>query len=140
VIPLSQPVKRKQLARPGYSDKFPGSPLHKDVGSGAVNFSPFAREANTRVQSTPDYQIGEEAAFQIFRHLDYQSLKLKSDHVRRPLWINPEDGHIILEAFTPVANQAQDFLIAIGEPVTWCVSIKLWVSSQLLILVMVGLP
>ncbi|CAH8863339.1 unnamed protein product [Trichobilharzia szidati] len=43
-------------------------------------------------------------------------LKLRIDHPYRPLWIGP-DGHIFLEAFSPLARQAQDFLIAISEPV-----------------------
>ncbi|CAL8076186.1 unnamed protein product [Calicophoron daubneyi] len=43
-------------------------------------------------------------------------LKLRPDHPCRPLWIGP-DGHIFLEAFGPLARQAQDFLIAIAEPV-----------------------
>ncbi|VDQ11976.1 unnamed protein product [Trichobilharzia regenti] len=43
-------------------------------------------------------------------------LKLRLDHPYRPLWIGP-DGHIFLEAFSPLARQAQDFLIAISEPV-----------------------
>lgn len=34
------------------------------------------------------------------------------------MWISPEDGHIILEAFSPIAEQAQDFLVAISEPVS----------------------
>ncbi|KAI9505651.1 transcription factor TFIIH complex ERCC-3 subunit [Coemansia spiralis] len=49
---------------------------------------------------------------------DYSSLNLKPDHESRPLWICPNTGHIILEAFSPIADQATDFLIAISEPVT----------------------
>lgn len=52
---------------------------------------------------------------------DFAWLKLKPDHSSRPLWISPEDGHIILEAFSPLAEQAQDFLTAISEPVSRCV-------------------
>ncbi|CAH7099910.1 general transcription and DNA repair factor IIH helicase subunit XPB [Phodopus roborovskii] len=48
---------------------------------------------------------------------DYrQQMPLKSDHVSRPLWVAP-DGHIFLEAFSPVYKYAQDFLVAIAEPV-----------------------
>ncbi|KAG1453519.1 hypothetical protein G6F56_007555 [Rhizopus delemar] len=43
---------------------------------------------------------------------------MKSYHSSRPLWISPEDGHIILEGFSPIAEQAQDFLVAISEPVS----------------------
>ncbi|XP_074190588.1 general transcription and DNA repair factor IIH helicase/translocase subunit XPB isoform X3 [Rhinolophus sinicus] len=43
-------------------------------------------------------------------------MPLKDDHVSRPLWVAP-DGHIFLEAFSPVYKYAQDFLVAIAEPV-----------------------
>lgn len=62
----------------------------------------------------------------IFRDRDYSSLKLKADHAARPLWINPEDRTLILEAFSPIADQAQDFLVAISEPVSrYCQFINL---------------
>lgn len=54
----------------------------------------------------------------IFGREDYTNLPLKPDHASRPLWISPEDGHIILEGFSPIAEQAQDFLVAISEPVS----------------------
>lgn len=54
----------------------------------------------------------------IFMDQDFSWLHLKVDHASRPLWISPEDGHIILEAFSPIAEQAQDFLTAIAEPVS----------------------
>ncbi|CAG8673745.1 9225_t:CDS:10, partial [Racocetra fulgida] len=50
--------------------------------------------------------------------IDYSSIKLKNHHASRPLWINPGNGHIILEAFSPFAEKAQDFLITISEPVS----------------------
>ncbi|KAJ1864946.1 DNA repair helicase RAD25 [Coemansia sp. RSA 2703] len=54
----------------------------------------------------------------LFGKYDYSFLKLKPDHESRPLWICPETSHIILEAFSPIAEQAIDFLIAISEPVS----------------------
>lgn len=42
-------------------------------------------------------------------------LTLRADHATRPLWVGP-DGHIFLETFGPISNLAQDFLIAIAEP------------------------
>ncbi|KXS18804.1 component of the holoenzyme form of RNA polymerase transcription factor [Gonapodya prolifera JEL478] len=56
-----------------------------------------------------------EALFE--RKDDFTYLQLKSDHSSRPLYVC-EDGRIILEAFSPVADQAQDFLIAIAEPIS----------------------
>ena len=41
---------------------------------------------------------------------DFTWLRLKLDHSARPLWISPEDGHIILEVFSLIAEQVQDFL------------------------------
>ncbi|XP_061715122.1 general transcription and DNA repair factor IIH helicase subunit XPB [Cydia pomonella] len=48
---------------------------------------------------------------------DYRSqMALKPDNASRPLWVAP-NGHIFLEAFSPVYKHAHDFLIAIAEPV-----------------------
>ncbi|NP_001125797.1 general transcription and DNA repair factor IIH helicase subunit XPB [Pongo abelii] len=48
---------------------------------------------------------------------DYRlQMPLKDDHTSRPLWVAP-DGHIFLEAFSPVYKYAQDFLVAIAESV-----------------------
>jgi DNA excision repair protein ERCC-3 len=46
---------------------------------------------------------------------DYSTdLQLKQDHNNRPLWVGA-DGHIFLEAFSPVYKHAVDFLITISE-------------------------
>lgn len=42
---------------------------------------------------------------------------LKESHTERPMWVSP-DGVIILEMHSEQSQQAQDFLIAIAEPVT----------------------
>lgn len=61
----------------------------------------------------------EEGGMQLLTNgRDFSALRLKRDHGSRPLWISPDDGHIILEGFSPIAEQAQDFLIAIAEPVS----------------------
>ncbi|KAH7106284.1 DNA repair helicase rad25 [Auriculariales sp. MPI-PUGE-AT-0066] len=60
----------------------------------------------------------DELVSHIFSEQDFSFLSLKPDHAARPLWINPEDYHIILEGFSPIADQAQDFLVAIAEPVS----------------------
>jgi len=67
----------------------------------------------------------------IFMDQDFSWLHLKHDHQSRPLWISPDDGHIILEAFSPIAEQAQDFLTAISEPVSRSGTAILW-SNPLL--------
>ena len=50
----------------------------------------------------------------IYGEKDFSFMKLKPDHRSRPLWIAP-DGHIYLEAHSPVYKHARDFLIAIAE-------------------------
>lgn len=52
----------------------------------------------------------------VFGRNDFSYLKLKPDHFSRPIWITPTDGRIILESFSPLAEQAQDFLITVAEP------------------------
>lgn len=54
----------------------------------------------------------------IFGDRDFSYLDLKKDHRHRPLWIDPQKGRIILESFNPLAEQAQDFLITISEPLS----------------------
>lgn len=47
---------------------------------------------------------------------DYSNdLQLKPDHEKRPIWITA-DNYIYLEAFSPIYQQAYDFLVAIAEP------------------------
>ncbi|ODQ67427.1 DNA repair helicase rad25 [Nadsonia fulvescens var. elongata DSM 6958] len=59
-----------------------------------------------------------DSVSRMFGKADFSYLKLKPDHASRPLWINPEDGRIILESFSPLAEQAQDFLVTIAEPIS----------------------
>lgn len=66
---------------------------------------------------TVEYPVYDNVS-QIFGKHDFAYLQLKSDHETRPLWINPVDGRIILESFSPLAEQAQDFLVTIAEPVS----------------------
>lgn len=55
-----------------------------------------------------------------FSHLfdkgDFGRLKLKPGHETRPLWIDPQRMILMLERFSPLADQATDFLITIAEP------------------------
>ncbi|KAJ9091694.1 hypothetical protein QFC19_008985 [Naganishia cerealis] len=48
---------------------------------------------------------------------DLGALALKHDHASRPLWIDNR-GKITMERFSPIAEQAQDFLVAIAEPIS----------------------
>ncbi|KAI1766339.1 DNA repair helicase RAD25 [Hypoxylon sp. FL1150] len=49
---------------------------------------------------------------------DFSYLPLKPDSKSRPIFIDPSRGRIILENFSPLAEQAKDFLITIAEPVS----------------------
>ncbi|RXW24264.1 hypothetical protein EST38_g1594 [Candolleomyces aberdarensis] len=93
-----------------------------------INFTALTRRLaeERRVEKDPSEMTSLEAhrrkqdalVSHIFMDQDFSWLHLKPDHASRPLWISPEDGHIILEAFSPLAEQAQDFLTAISEPVS----------------------
>ncbi|KND86207.1 putative DNA repair helicase ercc3, partial [Tolypocladium ophioglossoides CBS 100239] len=54
----------------------------------------------------------------IFGSNDFSYLDLKKDHQNRPFWIDPQKGRIILESFNSLAEQEQDFLITIAEPLS----------------------
>lgn len=89
-----------------------------------INFSALTRKL-AQAHRTNDDEDGLSHRIQqdnlvshMFMDQDFSWLHLKPDHASRPLWISPEDGHIILEAFSPIAEQAQDFLVAISEPVS----------------------
>lgn len=83
---------------------------HEGVEQEATGSSGSSLSAHRRAQ--------DQLVSRIFMDQDFSWLHLKADHASRPLWISPEDGHIILEGFSPIAEQAQDFLVAISEPVS----------------------
>ncbi|KAJ3157552.1 hypothetical protein HDU86_003204 [Geranomyces michiganensis] len=67
--------------------------------------------------STLDLEHFGQGISRLFQIGDMSRFVLKPDHESRPLWVYG-DGRIILEAFSPIAEHAQDFLIAVSEPVT----------------------
>lgn len=110
------------------SDQTPSNSL---MPRGAtINLGALTRKLAEARRAQPD-DFGEESPVEahrrqqdtlvshIFPERDFSWLHLKPDHASRPLWISPDDDcHIILEAFSPIAEQAQDFLVAISEPVS----------------------
>ena len=98
----------------------PGSSRHQAGGS-TINVSALIRKAASSLDARDSDHQAEliDTASHILRS-DFKSASLKKDHSMRPLWIKPDDGTILLEAFTPLAQQAQDFLVAIGEPLSRC--------------------
>jgi len=78
----------------------------KDWTGAAMGLAAMTTSAED--QDVPDDEFGAK---------DFRSqMELRPDHSSRPLWVAP-NGHIFLEAFSPVYRHAHDFLIAISEPV-----------------------
>ncbi|KAJ9059204.1 DNA repair helicase RAD25 [Entomophthora muscae] len=75
---------------------------------------PVKRKVN---EPFPNYPK-KDAISALFGKNDHSNLALKIDHESRPLWISPQTGAIVFEAFSPLAAQAQDFLTAIAEPIS----------------------
>lgn len=76
-------------------------------------------DSQEAVPSAAGKQVDEAGGTKVDEYgaKDYRlQMPLKGDHGSRPLWVAP-DGHIFLEAFSPVYKYAQDFLVAIAEPV-----------------------
>ncbi|KAJ7142456.1 DNA helicase [Mycena epipterygia] len=136
--PSDYPAKRPRTAEDwdqdemvidyGDKDAIPPSPPETKLASrvGTINFTALTRklaETHRTKDTTPLHlssleQHQANLASHMFTHQDFSWLHLKPDHASRPLWISPEDGHIILEAFSPIAAEAKDFLTAISEPVS----------------------
>jgi DNA excision repair protein ERCC-3 len=98
LVPRGATIKFSALTRKLEEER------RKAEGEGQPSLPPHRRQQDSLVSH-------------IFMDQDFSWLQLKPDHASRPLWISPE-GHIILEAFSPIAEQAQDFLVAISEPVS----------------------
>ncbi|KAF6757202.1 P-loop containing nucleoside triphosphate hydrolase protein [Ephemerocybe angulata] len=108
-------------------DVIPPSPPDTSIvpRAATINFSALTRKLAGNTKNPSEMTSLElhrskqnDLVSHIFGDQDYSTLYLKPDHASRPLWICPDDGHIILEAFSPLAEQAQDFLTAISEPVS----------------------
>jgi DNA excision repair protein ERCC-3 len=74
------------------------------------------RDAFTMRKSLKKAYKTDAASF-IFKKNDNLDQALKPDADARPLWVN-HDGRIIMESFSPIFDEAQDFLINIAEPVS----------------------
>ncbi|XP_041987489.1 general transcription and DNA repair factor IIH helicase subunit XPB [Aricia agestis] len=76
-----------------------------------------AENTGVPVAAMQDAEKNDQVPEDEFGAKDYRSqMELKPDNASRPLWVAP-NGHIFLEAFSPVYKHAHDFLIAIAEPV-----------------------
>ena len=64
------------------------------------------------------YPSGDPASHLFKPKHDFFDEPLKADHRLRPLWIDRENGRVVLETFSPSFKRAQNFLINIAEPVS----------------------
>ncbi|KAK3322461.1 P-loop containing nucleoside triphosphate hydrolase protein [Apodospora peruviana] len=83
-----------------------GQEAEEFVNSWAITSNRFQKEK----------AFNHDSASAYFGKRDFSYLKLKPDHQNRPLFIDPEKGVIVLECFSPLAEQAKDFLVTIAEP------------------------
>jgi len=108
---------RKDGDKKGFKRKYndnQGSSSYYNEDSGDVIGSEQDWVPEAASKSAEDVGGGEEDEFGA---KDFRSqMDLRPDHLVRPLWVAP-NGHIFLEAFSPVYKHAHDFLIAISEPV-----------------------
>lgn len=92
--------------------------LNIAVDAIARNLSDKEFDDDQLIEITPELPNGyvPDAVSRVFGRMDFLYLKLKPDYFSRPIWISPLDGRIILESFSPLAEQALDFLITVAEP------------------------
>lgn len=115
LIPRAATINLSALTRRLASEKKDrNKPAAESVEHSAPGPSTTARPATIRIKKANKTDL----VAHIFNNNDFSFMELKPDHTSRPLWINPEDATIILEGFSPIAEQAQDFLVAISEPVS----------------------
>lgn len=115
--PVSVPTVKLRLGEHHHDHGHGGT--QQDGGASSNNNNNNNVSAVTSVARIPEADsFAPDAVTPMFGKADFSYLKLKADHESRPLWINPEDGRIILESFSPLAEQAQDFLVTIAEPIS----------------------
>jgi hypothetical protein len=102
------PPKRKRLNDDDEDDgnNRSNSRMKKNVSSASL--------ANTQNNRHPVFD--DDDILDSGNYHDYsKELTLKPDNDQRPIWIS-KDRLIFLEAFSPLYQQAYDFLVAIAEP------------------------
>lgn len=103
------PPKRKK--QDDDDDDYVDEVDHDEVGEDGGRRRQLKTKQGGRRVSTNSALTDDIVPFQ-----DYsKTLKLKSDHDKRPIWVT-KDNLIILEAFSPIYKQAYDFVVAIAEP------------------------
>ncbi|ROT40174.1 Rad3 protein [Sodiomyces alkalinus F11] len=99
-----------------------GSDNESSVADAASEVEDETIEKNINKFTVDSYEraapLAKTPTSYIFGKRDYSYLQLKPDYQNRPLWIDSGKARIFLESFSPLAQQAQDFLITIAEPVS----------------------
>ena len=85
----------------------------ENLSRAVKTFSTDSLKSRRKEQS---HTLDREAKLNGISNLSY--LSLKPDHENRPLWVDAKKARITLEHFSPLANQAQDFLTTIAEPLS----------------------
>ena len=85
----------------------------ENLSRAVKTFSSDSLKSRRKEQS---HTLEREAKLNGISNLSY--LSLKPDHENRPLWVDAKKARITLEHFSPLANQAQDFLTTIAEPLS----------------------
>jgi DNA excision repair protein ERCC-3 len=102
------PPKRKRL---NDDDEDDGNNKSNSRMKKSVSSASLANTQNNRHPVFDDDDILDSGNYH-----DYsKELTLKPDNDQRPIWIS-KDRLIFLEAFSPLYQQAYDFLVAIAEP------------------------
>lgn len=93
-----------------YDDEFESGKSRRKGGKSTGGLK--SRTSLAKLNAAGNYDsLDDTIVFQ-----DYsKALQLKPDHEKRPIWIT-NDNLIFLEAFSPLYQQAYDFLVAIAEP------------------------
>ncbi|KAK0520583.1 DNA repair helicase RAD25, partial [Tilletia horrida] len=96
--------------------------------SGQARIPHTAPRPSTRahISSTPSSPIASLTSLSsamgtpahVFNARDFIKLPLKLDQSSSSRWISPDDGQIIMDWSSSIGDEAQDFLVAIAEPVS----------------------
>lgn len=76
----------------------------------------YTSQSQIQTPSDPNLPISHLFASSLQSN-ELKTQPLRADNELKPLYIS-EDGRIFIETFSPVFNMAQDFLIAISEPIS----------------------
>lgn len=110
---LEEVVSRKRGRPPG--------PSKSKLDTRTAKKSASEKQKKRR-RSTSEIEVGadlddevDEPEEQMGDYADFSSMKLRDDHLRRPIWVLP-DGRIFMEVFAPHYREVYDFLISIAHP------------------------